>query len=238
MAAAFASVRLRLFSCLAVISMAEAQVPGPFIYTNGFSHANLQLDGSAEIRTTGLLQLTNTSRLLTGHAFHPSPINFNTSSSSARSLSFSTNFVFAMVPESGGASGHGVAFVISQTTDFSNADAVQYLGLVNQSTNGNPSNHFIAVEFDTIFSIDMGDIDGNHVGINLNGVISNQSIASAYFSNEEMKNISLDLKNGRPIQVWIDYDGRDQLLNVTLAPVTREHPETEPASLVDINRSL
>ncbi|KAK8581573.1 hypothetical protein V6N13_144590 [Hibiscus sabdariffa] len=224
MAATFTWDRLRLFSCLAVISMAKAQNPDQFIYTNGFRDANLQLDGSAEIRSNGLLQLTTTSRLLTAHAFYPSPINFNTSSSSAPSLSFSTNFVFAMVPQSEEASGHGVAFVISQSTDFSDADAVQYLGLVNESTNGNPSNHFIAVEFDTIFSLGTDTIDGNHVGIDLNGVISNQSIASAYFSNEEGKNISLDLKNGLPIQVWIDYDGQQQLLNVTLAPENSPKP--------------
>ncbi|GMI81761.1 P2-type purinergic receptor 2, L-type lectin receptor kinase I.5 [Hibiscus trionum] len=225
MAAALTSFRLWLLSCMAVISMAEAQHPDQFIYTNGFSHANLQLAGNAEIRPSGLLQLTNTSRLLTGHAFYPSPINFNTSSSSARSLSFSTNFVIAIVPESKEASsGHGVAFVISRSTDFSHADAIQYLGLVNESTNGDPSNHFVAVEFDTIFSLGTDTIDGNHVGIDLNGVKSYQSIASAYFSNEERKNISLDLKNGRPIQVWIDYDGRGQLLDVTLAPENSPKP--------------
>ncbi|GMI81764.1 P2-type purinergic receptor 2, L-type lectin receptor kinase I.5 [Hibiscus trionum] len=219
-AAAFTSFHLWLFSCLAVISIANAQDPGLFVYNHGFRHANLQLDGSAIIRSNGLLQLTNTSTLQIGHAFYPSPMNFTPSSSStsARSLSFSTNFVIAIVPGSKQASGHGIAFVIAESMDFSHAAAIQYLGLVNESTKWNSSNHFFAVEFDTVSSIDMGDIDDNHVGIDLNGVRSNKQVTAEYFSNKERKNISLDLKSGHPIQVWIDYDGQEQLLDVTLAP--------------------
>ncbi|XP_012446717.1 L-type lectin-domain containing receptor kinase SIT1 [Gossypium raimondii] len=228
MAPAFTSVPFWLFSCLvAVISMAKAQEAEEFIYNHGFRDAKLQLDGSANIRSNGLLQLTNNLKLLKGHAFYPSPINFNVSSSSrsAGSLSFSTNFVIAIVPGSKESSGHGLAFVISESTDFSHAQAVQYLGLVNESNNGNSSNHFFAVEFDTIFSLDMGDIDDNHVGIDLNGVKSNKSVPAGYFSNEERKNTSLDLKNGHPIQVWIDYNGGEELLNVTLAPDKTPKPD-------------
>ncbi|KAK8679124.1 hypothetical protein V6N13_144592 [Hibiscus sabdariffa] len=227
-AAAFTSFLLWLVSCLALVSMARAQDPDQFIYTNGFRRANPHLDGSAEIRSNGLLRLTNFSVLQTGHAFYPSPINFNhssssSSSSSVPSLSFSTNFVIAIVPGPKEAYGHGVAFVIAESTDFSHAAAIQYLGLVNESTNGNSSNHFFAVEFDTVNSIDMDDIDENHIGIDLNGVKSNKQVTAEYFSNEEKRNISLDLKSGHPIQVWIDYDGQQQLLNVTLA--TQKSPK-------------
>ncbi|GMI92173.1 P2-type purinergic receptor 2, L-type lectin receptor kinase I.5 [Hibiscus trionum] len=238
MAAAVTYLHLWLFSCLAVISIAQAQDPDHFIYNHGFGHANLQLDGSAKVFSNGLLQLTNTSRLQIGHAFYPSPVNFTTSSSStsARALSFSTNFVIAIVPGSKEASGHGIAFVIADSTDFRHAGGTQYLGLVNESTNGNSSNHFFAVEFDTIFSIPTDNIDGNHVGIDLNGVKSYQSVASAYFSNEDRKNISLDLKNGQPIQVWIVYDGQQELLNVTLAPENIPKPN-QPLLSTSINLS-
>ncbi|KAH1066895.1 hypothetical protein J1N35_031882 [Gossypium stocksii] len=228
MAPAFTSVHFWLFSCLvAVISMAKAQEAEEFIYNHGFRDAKLQLDGSANIRSNGLLQLTNNLKLLKGHAFYPSPINFNvsSSSSSAGSLSFSTNFVIAIVPGSEESSGHGLAFVISESTDFSHAQAVQFLGLVNESNNGNSSNHFFAVEFDTILSVDLGDIDDNHVGIDLNGVKSNKSVPAGYFSNEERKNTSLVLKDGHPIQVWIDYNGEEELLNVTLAPDKTPKPD-------------
>ncbi|XWS28796.1 hypothetical protein CRYUN_Cryun25bG0101900 [Craigia yunnanensis] len=225
MAAAFTSFYFWLFSCLAVISLTRAEDPDQFIFNNGFGGANLHLDGLANIHSNGLLQLTNTSKLVVGHAFYPSPINFNTSSpSSARSLSFSTNFVFAMVPEWNISSGHGFAFVISQSMDFSHANASQYLGLFNTTNNGNSLNHIFAVEFDTILSIDMEDIDKNHVGIDVNGLKSIRSEPAAYFSNEERKNISLELISGNPIQVWVDYDDGEKLLNVTLAPTTSPKP--------------
>ncbi|XP_022732108.1 L-type lectin-domain containing receptor kinase I.8-like [Durio zibethinus] len=224
MAAAFTSFCFWLFSCLSVISLARAEDPDQFIY-NGFRDANLHLDGNAKIHPTGRLQLTNITKQLVGHAFHPSPINFNASSpSSVRSLSFSTNFVIAMVPELKSASGHGLAFVISQSTDFSRAEAVQYLGLFSATNNGNSANHIFAVEFDTIQSLDMKDIDNNHVGIDVNSVISNRSIPAAYFSNKERKNKSLNLISGDPIQVWIDYSDGEKLLNVTLAPTTSPKP--------------
>ncbi|KAE8696666.1 putative L-type lectin-domain containing receptor kinase II.1 [Hibiscus syriacus] len=238
MAAVFAYLHLWLFSCLTVIPIAKAQDPDQFIYNHGFGHANLQLDGSAKIFSSGLLQLTNTSRLQIGHAFYPSPVNFTISSSStsAPSLSFSTNFVIAIVPETKEAGGHGIAFVIAESTDFRHAAASQYLGLVNESTNGNSSNHFFAVEFDTIFSLPSDKIDDSHVGIDLNGVKSYQSAASAYFSNEERKNISLELKSGQPIQVWIEYVGEEELLNVTLAPENSPKPN-QPLFSTSINLS-
>ncbi|XVE59300.1 hypothetical protein DITRI_Ditri05aG0035100 [Diplodiscus trichospermus] len=224
-AAAFASFPFWLFSCLAVISLVRAEDPDQFIYNNGFRNANLHLEGYANIPSNGLLQLTNTSKIVTGHAFYPSPINFNTSSpDSARSLSFSTNFVIALVPEWNVTSGHGIAFVISPSMDFSHASASQYLGLFNNSNNGNSSNHVFAVEFDTIESLDMDDKDDNHVGIDVNSLRSNQSAPAAYYSNEERKNISLKLISGQPIQVWIDYNDGEKLLNVTISPMTSSKP--------------
>ncbi|XVF46569.1 hypothetical protein PTKIN_Ptkin03bG0037600 [Pterospermum kingtungense] len=240
MAAAAFAFHFWLLSCLAVISLAGAEEPDQFIYNNGFRNSNLILDGYANIHSNGLLQLTNTTQQVVGHAFYPSPISFNNTSSSspgsAPSLSFSTNFAIALVSESN-VSCHGVAFVISKSMDFSHASPVQYLGLFNPTNNGNPSNHVFAVEFDTVKSLDMEDKDDNHVGIDLNSVISNQSAAAAYYSNEEKKYISLELKS-EPIQVWVDYDDGEKLLNVTLAPTTTTKPYqpllSTPFNLSDI----
>ncbi|XVE59299.1 hypothetical protein DITRI_Ditri05aG0035000 [Diplodiscus trichospermus] len=225
-ATAAASFSFWVFSRLVVISLARAEDPDQFIYNNGFQNANLNLDGYANIQSNGLLQLTNTSKRAKGHAFYPSPINFNTSSpSSARSLSFSTNFAIALVPdELNNSSGHGIAFVISPSMDFSHARAVGYLGLFNNTNNGNPSNHVFAVEFDTVTSVDFNETDGNLVGIDVNSLKSIQSAPAAYYSDEERKNISLKLTSGKPIQVWVDYDNGEKLLNVTIAPTTSPKP--------------
>ncbi|GLU11562.1 hypothetical protein SLE2022_282990 [Rubroshorea leprosula] len=209
----------------AVISMALAQDQNEFIF-NGFSEgSNLHLDGLATIHPDGLLQLTNSSKTEKGHAFHRFPLQFNRSSNSAPSYSFSTCFVFAMVPESPSLSGHGIAFVISPSRDFSQALAGQYLGLFNTSTNGRPTNHVLAVEFDTIYNPDFDNIKENHVGIDVNDLKSNVSAPATYFAKEEGRNKILTLISGDPMQVWIDYDDEEGLLNVTLAPITSLKPD-------------
>lgn len=94
MAKALASFHLMLILCLSTPLLTSSREGNQFIY-NGFGQVNLHLDGNAKLLPNGLLQITNTSLQVTGHAFYPYPVKFNGSS-----LSFSTKFVFAMVPES------------------------------------------------------------------------------------------------------------------------------------------
>ncbi|GLT37717.1 hypothetical protein SLA2020_120200 [Shorea laevis] len=209
----------------AVISMALSQDQNEFIF-NGFSErSNLHLDGLATIHPNGLLQLTNTSKTDMGHAFHRFPLQFNGSSNSAPSYSFSTCFVFAIVPELPNVGAHGIAFVVSPSMDFSQAFPNQYLGIFNDSNNGNSTNHVLAVEFDTNRNPEFGDKDENHVGIDVNGLKSNVSAPATYFAKEEGRNKTLKLISGDPMQVWIDYDEEEGLLNVTLAPITSLKPD-------------
>ncbi|KAL4610618.1 hypothetical protein ACB092_08G064000 [Castanea dentata] len=203
------------------ICMAFAQNENQFIY-NGFLQAKLHLDGSAKITSNGLLLLTNTvniSNPQVGHAFFQFPLKFNTTSSGLRpSLSFSTNFVFAIVPLVPNVGGHGMAFTISPSSNFTNAAGYQYLGLFNSSNEGLTSNHILAIELDTTPNPEFGDIDKNHVGIDVNSLNSTDSASAMYFSNKEGKNISLELTSGNPMHLWIDYDEAEKLLSVTLAP--------------------
>ncbi|THG09707.1 hypothetical protein TEA_012220 [Camellia sinensis var. sinensis] len=195
-----------------------------FIY-NGFHGANLYLDGVAQIHPNGLLQLTNSSKQEIGHAFYRLPIIFNASSSGLlQTLSFSTNFIFSMVPIIPNLSGHGIAFTISPSLNFSQAEVAQYLGLLNLSNNGLTSNHLLAVELDTIRSPEFNDINDNHVGIDVNSLKSIVSAPATYYSNSEGINKSLELISGNSMQVWIEYDGVENLLNVTLAPIRSPKP--------------
>ncbi|XP_031253962.1 L-type lectin-domain containing receptor kinase I.8-like [Pistacia vera] len=223
MAAALRSIYVWMLFNLSFICLCSSQNENEFIYNHGFHEAKLHLGEFSEIHPNGLLQLTNTSERQTGHAFYPFPFKFNTSS--PESLSFSTNFVFAIVPESVNNGGHGIAFVISPSMNFTGAVAGHYLGLFNLTNNGQPTNHILAIEVDTVKSPEFYDIDGNHVGIDANGLISNESATATYYSNEERKNKSLVLMSGDPIQVWIDYDGAEKLLNVTLSPIRIAKPE-------------
>ena len=187
-----------------------------FIY-NGFHQADLYTDGVAKVLPEGQLQLTNGSRQSMGHAFFKKPFEFT----SAESLSFSTHFVCALVPKPG-SGGHGIAFVLSASIDLSHADATQYLGLFNISTQGNSSSHLVAVELDTALSAEFDDKNANHVGINVNSLFSIESVPTAYFSDIKGKNESIELSSGDPIQVWVNYRGN--MLNVSMAPLKNQKP--------------
>ena len=187
-----------------------------FIY-NGLHQADLYTDGVAKVLPEGQLQLTNGSGQSMGHAFFKKPFEFT----SAESLSFSTHFVCALVPKPG-SGGHGIAFVLSASIDLSHADATQYLGLFNISTQGNSSSHLVAVELDTALSAEFDDKNANHVGINVNSLFSIESTSSAYFSDIKGKNESIELSSGDPIQVWVNYRGN--MLNVSMAPLKNQKP--------------
>ncbi|KAJ6984472.1 L-type lectin-domain containing receptor kinase SIT2-like [Populus alba x Populus x berolinensis] len=224
MIASFKSLHFLLGLFVSLKLLALAQEENHFIY-HGFTGANLLLGENAKIHPNGLLELTNTSKQQIGRAFFPFPFQFNTSLfNNSRSLSFSTQFAFAMVPELPTLGGHGMAFTISPSVNFTGDLATQYLGILNSTSNGLSSNHLLAVELDVVSSPDLKDINNNHVGIDVNSLISIESAPVTYFSDEEKENKSLTLISGHVMHVWIDYDEAEKLLNVTVAPVTRTKP--------------
>uniref|UniRef100_A0A6N2LCG5 non-specific serine/threonine protein kinase n=1 Tax=Salix viminalis TaxID=40686 RepID=A0A6N2LCG5_SALVM len=234
-----ASIKLLLFLLGLFVSLkllALAQEENQFIY-HGFTGANLLLDEIAKIHPNGLLQLTNTSKRQIGRAFFPFPLQFSTSLfNNSRPFSFSTQFVFAMVPELPSLGGQGIAFTVSPSVNFTGAFATQYFGILNSTSNGLSSNHLLAVELDTVPSPDLKDITDTHVGIDVNSVISIDSAPVTYFSDEEKENKSLSLISGNMMSLWIDYDEVERLLNVTVAPITRTKP-TLPLLSTSLNLS-
>ncbi|CAL5026845.1 unnamed protein product [Urochloa decumbens] len=194
-----------------------------FLY-QGFQHApgsDLALDGSASVLHGGALRLTNHSNRLVGHAFRSSSVRLL--GGGGRPLaSFSTAFVLDIVTVGSGG-GHGLAFVVAPSTSLPGASPEIYLGVLGPSTNGKVSNHVLAVEFDTVLDLEMNDINGNHVGVDVNSLFSKVSEPAAYYSGE--KAVPVTLESAQPIQAWIDFDGGSGVLNVTVAPVSvRDRP--------------
>ncbi|KAL5717291.1 hypothetical protein ACHQM5_010323 [Ranunculus cassubicifolius] len=208
-----------LFFCIFILITPVFSEGIDFLY-NGFSfnsiNKNLSLNGIAEIENNGILRLTNVTSRLLGHGFFPTPLQFKNATTKTP-FSFSTAFAFSIVPEYPKLGGHGFAFTISPTKEFIGAQPSQYLGLMNSSDIGNSSNHIFAVEFDTVQDFAFGDIDDNHVGINLNTLVSNYSASAAYYS-DDLRKIDLNLKSGKTHMAWIDYDSAKTLLNVTISP--------------------
>ncbi|TYI33200.1 hypothetical protein ES332_A04G116300v1 [Gossypium tomentosum] len=218
----------RLAILLTLLVSLAARDDFGFIY-NGFRSANLSLDGIAVLTSNGLLKLTNEAERQQGHAFYPHLVNFNNSTSRSVS-SFSTIFVFAIIPQYPTVSAHGMAFVVSPTRGLPGADPGQYLGLFNKSNNGDGRNHVVAVEFDTLLSPQFDDINDNHVGIDINGLKSNLSFPAGYHEDgsRQFRNLSLI---GQRIQVWVEYHGLEKRMDVTLAPFRLSKPKTPLLSL-------
>lgn len=190
------------------------------------SDHNISLGGASHVESTGILQLTNDTSRLIGHAFYPNPLQF-INSTAGSVFSFSTAFAFAIVPEYPKLGGHGLCFVISPTRDLPGALPSQYLGLLNASDIGNLTNHLLAVEFDTVQDFEFGDINDNHVGVDINSLVSNSSAIASYYDNgaNGVQSVNVNLKSGNTIQAWVDYDGANNVLNVTISPFSTK-PQT------------
>ena len=190
----------------------------------GTSPAKLSLNGASIITSTGAIRLTNSSKNLIGRAFYSSPVG-TSDAHSQNASSFSTSFVFAIVPpdpENGG--GHGLAFTLAPSKELPGARYESYLGILRPKNNGDISNHIFAVEFDTVRNPDVNDIDYNHVGIDINSVNSTVAKTASYYANQTHPEEPLKLESGKPIQAWIEYDAAQKTVSVTISPL----PEPKP----------
>ncbi|CAL8165744.1 unnamed protein product [Prunus armeniaca] len=203
-------------------------VQGVEFLFNGFngSESNLTLEGASIVKPSGMIRLTNKTHNIIGHAFYDKPITmFDKNSSSYPNASFSTHFVFAIVSSSPDKGGFGLAFTLAPSPRFPGAEPGHFLGIFNSKNDNSSSNHIFAVEFDTVNGFkENSNTAGNHVGININSVYSVASEPAAYFVAGAHKE-EINLESGDLIQAWIDYDGKTQIVNVTIAPIDKNKPE-------------
>lgn len=199
-----------------------------FVYnhfpSSGAGPDDLLVYGQASV-SGGLLALTNDSAFAIGRVLHKTKVPAKSSSSAAGAgavLPFSTSFIFAISPLRGYSPGHGLAFLFAPVTGTGGASDAQYLGLFNLSTNGRADNHVLAVEFDLFPNPDFSDIDGNHVGLDINSLTSLASQPAGYYTTSA-DFVDLVLNNGENYQAWIDY--RDSTINITMAPAGMGKPE-------------
>ncbi|KAL6627808.1 hypothetical protein ACP70R_031534 [Stipagrostis hirtigluma subsp. patula] len=191
---------------------------------NGFTGANLSLDGTATVTPEGLLMLTNGTSQLKGHAFYPAPLRFHRGAAAVEMESFSTAFVIGIIGPFEDLSSHGMAFVVAKSRNLSSALPSQFLGLAN-STDANPGNHLFAVEFDTILNSDVDDMNSNHVGVDVNGVKSVDADNAGYYDDATGAFRNMSLVSRKAMQVWVDFDGRAMQVSVTMAPLEVARPK-------------
>ncbi|CAL5085953.1 unnamed protein product [Urochloa decumbens] len=208
-------------------SAATGDDGGRFVY-NGFAGANLTLDGAAAVTPNGLLMLTNGSLQMKGHAFHPSPLPFRdpAARNATAARSFSTTFVFAIYGQYADLSSNGLAFfVAADRAVLSAALPGRFLGLLNDTANGNRGAHVFAVELDTIFNAEFGDINSNHVGVDVDSLRSVDATGAGYYDDATGEFRNLSLISRKPMQVWVDYDGAARKVTVAMAPLGVARPK-------------
>ncbi|XVE78663.1 hypothetical protein DITRI_Ditri13aG0164700 [Diplodiscus trichospermus] len=123
--------------------------------------------------------------------------------------SFNTSFLINVFKVNNSVPGEGVAFLIAPDLILPPGSSGQYLGLTNSSTNGLSSNNLVAIELDT-FKQDF-DPDDNHIGLNINSVNSRKTVSLSEFG------IQIAPNGTKFYVVWIQYDGKNKLIQVYIA---------------------
>ncbi|KAL3640705.1 hypothetical protein CASFOL_015673 [Castilleja foliolosa] len=169
--------------------------------------SHLALFGDAKVASDNMsVQIAGSRVFSAGRLICKKPINLM---SSRNMPSFSNYFVFSMSNESG----DGLAFVMLPSNyPFSKFDSGP-MGLL-----GEKKLKFLAVEFDTFKDKKYGDVNGNHVGLDI------KSLASVKASN--VSSINLMLNSGEKLQAWIDYEASGKRFEVRLSKFGTNKPLT------------
>ncbi|KAK9948198.1 hypothetical protein M0R45_003785 [Rubus argutus] len=117
--------------------------------------------------------------------------------------------------------GEGLAFIIAPDLTIPDNSSGQYLGLTNSTTDGNVSNHLVAIELDTLK--ESFDPDSNHMGLNINSVKSNSNVSLSDYG------IEIAPPGAVLYMVWIQYDGRSHNLSVFMANQTDQTKDSNGA---------
>ncbi|XP_074576731.1 putative L-type lectin-domain containing receptor kinase S.5 [Curcuma longa] len=134
-------------------------------------------------------------------------------------VSFNTSFKFSIF-YNGTEPGEGLAFLIAPSLDGPPPGSEgPFLGLTNATLNGQPDNHFVAVELDTVMSSNASDPNDNHVGLDINGVVS-ENTTSLTSLGIQIASVNATQTN----MVWIDYDGGARDIRVYIAVADESKP--------------
>lgn len=190
-----------------------------------FSLRNLTLLGDSYLRdgVVGLTRELEVPSSSSGSVIYNEPIAFFDPETNI-TASFSTRFAFSIENVNPTSYGDGLAFFISHNNQTLGSPG-GYLGLVNSSQL--TKNRFVAVEFDTRQDLHFADPDGNHVGLDIDSLISIKT------ANPMLK--AIDLKSGNVITAWIDYVNEQRKMEVFLS-YSSFKPD-QPILTVDVDLS-
>ncbi|KAL3536295.1 hypothetical protein ACH5RR_004756 [Cinchona calisaya] len=138
-------------------------------------------------------------------------------------VSFSTFFSFSVTNLNPSSIGGGLAFIITPD-DAAMGDAGGYLGIMDSK---GAQTGIVAVEFDTLMDVEFKDINGNHVGLDLNSMVSAQAT--------DLDTVGVDLKSGDLVNSWVDYSGSNRILNVFVSYSNLKPKEPVLSTTLNLN---
>ncbi|KAL8050263.1 hypothetical protein ABFX02_06G071700 [Erythranthe guttata] len=170
--------------------------------------SNLVLIGDARFtNNSSCIQLTNPkiSSPSSGFLTQGKPIKLFSSNSKPRTpISFSTDFTFSISPHNG----DGMAFLVVPRNFVSKFPSGSF-GVLKES-------RFFGVEFDTSADENVGDVNGNHVGVDVGSLVS--------VKTSNVSSINLVLSSGVKLHSWIDYDSSSKKIEVRLSKFGGSRP--------------
>ncbi|PRQ25256.1 putative protein kinase RLK-Pelle-L-LEC family [Rosa chinensis] len=134
--------------------------------------------------------------------------------------SFNSTFVMNFYREKDWIAGEGFAFLIASDWNMPEQSYGQWLGLTNAATDGNATNHMVAIEFDT--RKQDFDPDDNHIGLNINSVRSSKTFSLEPFDIEISPEVSTNYT------VWVQYNGISKVIEVYMAKRFINNPPGRP----------
>ncbi|KAG6423876.1 hypothetical protein SASPL_114281 [Salvia splendens] len=172
-----------------------------------FTIRNLSLLGDSYIRNgvVGLTRELQVPSSSSGSVIFNDPIALFDPQTNV-TASFSTRFSFSIHNLNPASFGDGLTFFLSPNSQTSGSPG-GYLGLVNSSQL--TKNRFVALEFDTKLDLHFDDPDDNHVGLDVDSLISIETANPLTWA--------IDLKSGNVITSWIDYTSLAKKLEVFLS---------------------
>ncbi|KAL1549454.1 L-type lectin-domain containing receptor kinase VIII.1 [Salvia divinorum] len=189
--------------------------------------SNMKLLGDAHF-SNGSVRLTRDVTVPysgAGRVLYSKPVSFRRPGIQS-TASFSTFFSFSVTNLNPSSIGGGLAFVISPNDEFV-GDAGGFLGLMEAE--GAPKG-VVAVEFDTMMDVEFKDISGNHVGLDLNSMVSTRV--------RDLGFVGVDLKSGDLVNSWIDYSGPTRSLKVYVSYSNLKPKEPVLSAAVDLGEYI
>lgn len=190
-------MRLRILVAPAMALCAASASATTISYSDFSSVAGLQLNGDAaqatDASSRAVLRVTPSTFGQSGSVFSTSAVTLGTD------VSFSTRFQFNINNQGSTGGADGLVFAVQTVSNTSggNGGGIGYQGLPKS----------VGVEFDNWFNGPYGDVNDNHVGIDLNGNIQ---------SMVQNDNPGFALDSGKDLFAWVDYNGKTDTLEVRL----------------------